>query len=204
MDIFRTAWSDLVVRLDVWHFMRRLAVGVTTDTHILYAAFMGQLSAAIFCWDKSDLNLLKEAKRQQLIQANITDPSDSDVSVRLDRKELSLHCRRMTRSTEVIRERIQAVLELFGGDSGRDTMGVPLFHERIWELWKQQQKHVECLQDPKGVQLYTQTGTLTKGGVVLPVYRCARGSTSLESFHLHLQRSIPGKIYLCSFLCVLI
>ena len=73
--------------------------------------------------------------------------------------------------------------------------GIPLFHERIWEHWKQQQKHVECLQDPKGVQLYTQTGTLKKGGVVLPVYRCARGSTSLESFHLHLQRFIPGKIY---------
>ncbi|KAA8578286.1 hypothetical protein FQN60_016780, partial [Etheostoma spectabile] len=41
-------------------------------------------------------------------------------------------------------------------------------------------------------QLYTQTGRLTKGGVSLPVYRCARGSTSLESFHLHLNRFIPG------------
>ena len=40
------------------------------------------------------------------------------------------------------------------------------------------------------MQLYTQTGRLTKGGVILLVYRCARGSTSLESFHLH--RFIPG------------
>ncbi|XP_052277133.1 uncharacterized protein LOC127876170 isoform X2 [Dreissena polymorpha] len=193
MEIFRSAWPHFVVGLDVWHFMQRLAVGVTTDTHRLYATFMGQLSAAIFQWDRTDLNLLKSAKREELIHSNIQNPSDSDIQARLDRKELSLHCCRMTRSTEVIRERIQAVLELFDGDSGRDTMGVPLLHhERIWELWKQQQKHVECLQDPKGVQLYTQTGTLKKGGVVLPVYRCARGSTSLESFHLQLQRFIPG------------
>ncbi|KAH3713454.1 hypothetical protein DPMN_073247 [Dreissena polymorpha] len=152
--------------------MRRLAVGVTTYTHRLYATFMGQLSAAIFQWDRTDLNLLKSAKREELIHSNIQNPSDSDIQARL--AALSSN-----ESTEVITERIQAVLELFDGDSGRNTMGVPLLHhERIWELWKQQQKQVECLQNPKGVQLYTQTGTLKKGGVVLPVYRCARGSTS--------------------------
>ncbi|KAL6475706.1 hypothetical protein MHYP_G00167460 [Metynnis hypsauchen] len=47
-------------------------------------------------------------------------------------------------------------------------------------------------QDPPGLQLYAKTGQLTKGGVVLPVYRCARGSTSLESFHRHLKNFIPG------------
>ncbi|KAF1384383.1 hypothetical protein PFLUV_G00118420 [Perca fluviatilis] len=31
-----------------------------------------------------------------------------------------------------------------------------------------------------------------EGGVVLTRYRCARGSTSLESFHCHLKRFIPG------------
>ncbi|MEQ2209089.1 hypothetical protein XENOCAPTIV_024007 [Xenoophorus captivus] len=40
--------------------------------------------------------------------------------------------------------------------------------------------------------MYTRTGQVTKGGVVLPVYRCARGSKSLELFHLHLNRFIPG------------
>ncbi|ELT88144.1 hypothetical protein CAPTEDRAFT_211989 [Capitella teleta] len=48
------------------------------------------------------------------------------------------------------------------------------------------------IQNPPGMQLYTQTSTLKKGGVELKVYRCARGSTSLESFHLHLNRFIPG------------
>ncbi|XP_066553542.1 uncharacterized protein LOC136722123 [Amia ocellicauda] len=52
----------------------------------------------------------------------------------------------------------------------------------------------DCCSDPEGVQLYTQTGQLRKGGVLLPVYRCARGSTSLESFHLHLALFIPGEL----------
>ena len=56
----------------------------------------------------------------------------------------------------------------------------------------EQQKHLLCIQDPEGIQLYTRTGHITKGGARLPVYRCARGSTSLESFHLHFVRMIPG------------
>ncbi|XP_053730493.1 uncharacterized protein LOC128764613 [Synchiropus splendidus] len=60
------------------------------------------------------------------------------------------------------------------------------------EIWRTQRRHLDCIQDPPGLALYTQTGEITKGGVKLPVYRCARGSTSLESFHLHLCRFIPG------------
>ncbi|KAK5911923.1 hypothetical protein CesoFtcFv8_001849 [Champsocephalus esox] len=48
--------------------------------------------------------------------------------------------------------------------------------------------------NPAGVQLYAQTGSSVKGGHRLPTYRCARGSTSLESFHLHLNRFIPGTL----------
>ncbi len=36
------------------------------------------------------------------------------------------------------------------------------------------------------------TGEISKGGVLLPVFRCARGTTSLESFHSHLKNFIPG------------
>ncbi|CAL8300616.1 unnamed protein product [Boreogadus saida] len=71
--------------------------------------------------------------------------------------------------------------------------GVPLLdHQRIQHIWPEQEKHVACIQDPEDFQLYTKTGTLNKGGVELCCYRCARGSTSLESFHLHLNRFIPG------------
>ncbi|XP_056312322.1 uncharacterized protein LOC130223503 [Danio aesculapii] len=46
-----------------------------------------------------------------------------------------------------------------------------------------------CIQDVPGVPLYTEVGTTTKSGVILTKYRCARGSTSQESFHCHLNRT---------------
>ncbi|XP_051928348.1 uncharacterized protein LOC127604952 [Hippocampus zosterae] len=75
----------------------------------------------------------------------------------------------------------------------KDTMGNPLINrERMTEIWRTQRRHMRCIQDPPGVALYTKTGEVTKGGVTLPVFRCARGSSSLESFHLHQCRFIPG------------
>ena len=79
------------------------------------------------------------------------------------------------------------------GDQGLDTLGVPVFdNEKMTNIWETQKKHVECIQDPEGISLYTHIGTCKKGSVVLPKYRCARGSVSLESFHNHLAKFIPG------------
>ena len=81
-------------------------------------------------------------------------------------------------------------------------MGVPLIdHAKMEDIWSTQRRHLRCIQDPPGVELYTKWRELTKGGVVLPVYRCARGSTSLESFHLHQCRFIPGE-WVCECVCV--
>ena len=66
----------------------------------------------------------------------------------------------------------------------------------FFQVWTDQQRHIPCIQDPESFPLYMKTGTLKKGGVVLSCYRCARGSTSLESFHLHLNRFIPGGLKL--------
>jgi hypothetical protein len=63
---------------------------------------------------------------------------------------------------------------------------------RACTRWEEQRHHIPCLQDPPNVCLYTITGHITKGGVELPLLRCARGSTSLKSFYLHLARFIPG------------
>ena len=53
-------------------------------------------------------------------------------------------------------------------------------------------RHCECIADPSDIPLYRETGSLTKGNTTLPVYRCARGSNSLESFHLHVNLMIPS------------
>ncbi|XP_056614654.1 uncharacterized protein LOC130429852 [Triplophysa dalaica] len=185
-------WDDLVVRLDVWHFLRRFAAGLHTDSHPLYGLFMAKLSACIFEWDEGDVALLKEAKRRELEQCQgVTGLTDELLMRKLNPKQLAKHCRRRTRGTEVTERLIGETLE--GFKDAKETMGIPLMdQERMTVVWETQRRHLPCIQDPPGVQMYTQTGSVTKGGVTLPVYRCARGSTSLKSFHNHVNRFIPG------------
>ena len=42
--MFEDKWGQLIVRMDVWHLMRRFARGITTDSHPLYGPFMARLS----------------------------------------------------------------------------------------------------------------------------------------------------------------
>ena len=169
-------------------------MGCTTDAHPLYSVFMSRLSHAIFKWEEEDFQVLKKAKKAEMIQQHLS-PSDADVLRHIKSAELSLHCRRMTRGVKETTTLISQLISSMEGDKGVDILGVPLFdREKMREIWEMQSKHVPCLQDPDGVQLYTKIGTIKKGGVELPKYRCARGSTSLESFHLHLNRFIPGKL----------
>ena len=188
------AWPQLRIRLDTWPFMRRIAIGCTTESHPLYGVFMARLSQCIFEWSEDDLQQLKRAKTAELIAAGISNPSDDDVFNRLSRKELALHCRRRTRGIEATVTRIEDLLTTFMGPQGSDTLGVALLDiDRMWGIWDIQKRHVPCIQDVGALTLYTRTGSLTKGGIELPTYRCARGSTSLESFHKHLNFFIPGK-----------
>jgi hypothetical protein len=188
-------WPHLQVRLDVWHWMRRLASACTSEAHPLYPVFMGRLSTCIFEYDADDLNALCRAK------AGVSDArlSKEHVLRSLTKRELQQHCRRRTRGIEETTRLVKLLIDTFLTDAGRDTMGVQLFDAaRMKATWEQQRKHIACLQDPPAMQLYTQISTLFKGSVQLPVYRCARGSTSLESFHLHLARFIPGTYNYCT------
>ena len=191
-------WDELQVRLDIWHFMRRFAAGVTTEAHPLYGIFMARLSTCIFEWDPEDVAALRRAKEGELAARSVGNISEEAVTTRITRRELALHCRRRTRGVEETNRLIGSLISLFDSASGKDTLGVPLLdHERIQQIWMEQQKHLGCIQDPEDFQLYIKTGTLKKGNVELCCYRCARGSTSLESFHLHLNRFIPGIAYIC-------
>ncbi|XP_049916991.1 uncharacterized protein LOC126400399 [Epinephelus moara] len=175
------AWPQLTVRLDIWHFMRRLAAGVCSESHPLYPDFMRRLSCCIFEWDPEDLSRLNLAKQgEQSGRRNV-----------MTIKEMARHCRHRTRGVQETERLLDETVEVFLGAT--DSMNIQLLDRcRMENIWNTQRQHVDCIQDPPGVQLYTRTGQLTKGGVALPVYRCTRGSTSLESFHLHLNRFIPG------------
>ncbi|XP_075340662.1 uncharacterized protein LOC142399987 [Odontesthes bonariensis] len=187
-------WPDLHIRLDIWHFMRRLAVGCTTDAHPLYPAFMRALSSCIFEWDAGDLDLLRRSKTKQLQQEQRPGITRSMVDSHMTKKELSTFCRRRTRGEESTLVQLERLLEELRGPKGRDLMGVPLLDEvRMDHIWRVQKRHIKCIQDVPGILLYTEVGSRNKSGIKLTSYRCARGSTSLESFHCHLNRFIPVK-----------
>ncbi|ESO90740.1 hypothetical protein LOTGIDRAFT_175806 [Lottia gigantea] len=161
-------WTDLKIRLDIWHFMRRLALGCTSESHPLYGTFMSRLSSAIFEWDKTDLANLKAAKKKEIEASGIPNPSESAINKAITKGEL---------------ESLTGVT---------DSLGVAILKEELNTIWSEQKKHVACIQDMEGLKLYTVTGDMSKVREKLPVYRCARGSTSLESFHSHMVKFIPG------------
>ncbi|XP_032439662.1 uncharacterized protein LOC116733080 [Xiphophorus hellerii] len=128
-------WPDIYIRLDIWHFMRRLAVGCTTDAHPLYPAFMRALSSCIFEWDAGDLDLLRRAKERQLQQEQRPGITNTMVDRQITKKELSNFCRRRTRGEDITTVLIERLLEELNGPKGRDLMGVPLLDEvSYWAL----------------------------------------------------------------------
>ena len=186
-------WSEMVKSLNIWHFMRHIAVGCPTESHPMYAIFLGRLSQCIFERSQEDIQLLKHAKHCELTRRGVKDPSDEDVIKHISKKELATHCRRKTHGIKDTTQLIHDLLDTFQGEQGCDTLGVPLLDaDRISDIWDSQKKLITCMQVPDEVQLYTKKGVVTNGGVELPVYRCAWGSTALESFHLHYNRFIPG------------
>ena len=183
-------WPNLLVRLDIWHFMRRMGQGCSSESHPLYRTFMAKLSTCIFEWDAEDYQLLLKAKEEELVAAGVQYPSNAAVRKAITSEELARHCRRRTRGADKTTDLLETLL--LSLSSATDTLGNPLLRENITEIWMEQKKHIVCIQDPPDIPLYTITGCLRKGRVSLPTYRCARGTTSLESFHSHLVKFIPG------------
>ncbi|CAM4652081.1 unnamed protein product [Leuciscus chuanchicus] len=185
-------WKS-AVRLDSFHFMRRFNCGLTTEHHPLYGTFCAKLSSCIFEWDQEDVQRLKEAKRAEWKSSHSGHaPTEEQLVATISSGELKRHCRRRTtRGVEEIRRMISGLLESVWELT--DTTGLRLVsHDSMRHVWEVQQKHLECLQDPAGVALYTKVGTLQKGGKELDILRCGRGSSSLESFHRHQCAFIPG------------
>ena len=135
---------------------------------------------------------LRTAKESELRKKGVW-RLEKDVALHINKKELAKHGKHRTRGAEETTTRLlKDLIHTFTSERGRDTMGIPLCNsENMQQIWREQ-CHIACIQDPMNVQLYTKTGSIKKGGLELPVYRCARGSTSLESFHNHIDRFIPG------------
>eukprot|EP00066_Takifugu_rubripes_P029371 XP_011618637.1 PREDICTED: uncharacterized protein LOC105419029 [Takifugu rubripes] len=109
-----SGWPDLAIKLDIWHFMPRLAVGCTTNAHRPYPLFMSRLSACIFEWDAADLARLCEAKEQQFRAQGLSLPT-GDIHKHPSREELTLHCQRRTRGEETTVQLVEELLHTLMG-----------------------------------------------------------------------------------------
>jgi len=184
------------VRLDIWHFMRQMNRGCYGESHPLFGIFQARLSNCIFEWDEGDYELLISAKKSVLVREGIPNPSTRTITKSITRNELARHCRRRTRGVQETTRLVEELLLSLA--LATDSIGVPLLKEEMKEIWVEQWQHIKCLQDPSNVQLYAITGHLKKGDVTLPIFRCTRGSTSLESFHLHLARLVCTILTSCT------
>ena len=169
--------------------MRHIALGCTSESHTLYGVFMEKLSACIFKIDSGDYKNLLAAKKGELRASALNLPSDDAVQKSVKKKEVMRHCRRRTRGVCVASQKsVDELILLFTGCTDRCSV----LSADIIKIWNEQKRHLEYIQDPPNISLYSKTGEITKGRVKFPVYRCARGSTSLESLHHRLANLIPG------------
>lgn len=128
-------WPQLAVRLDAWHYIRRLAAGVTTESHSLYAEFVRRLFRSIFEWDPEDFARLNRAKNGEHSRRPIPF------------REMARHCRRRTRGADVTERLLDETITAFMGAT--DTLGVPVLDSvRMREVWRTQRRHITCIQVP--------------------------------------------------------
>ena len=141
---------------------------------------MSRISGCIFEWGKDDYANLLKAKRGELVAAGVKNPSDVAVHQAVSAPELARHCKCRMQGEENTTKAIEdLILSL---TSATDTLGVPLFNDEIVSIRDEQKKHIKCIQDIPDIPLYAVANEVTNGGQKLPVYRCARGTTSLNSF----------------------
>ncbi|XP_029980231.1 uncharacterized protein LOC115412079 [Sphaeramia orbicularis] len=189
-------WTDsgMMVRLDIFHWIHRFDAALRTDHHSKYALFKSALSAAVFAYNKDDVALLLQAVRagHPTRYASVTDAEMLQTHV--TKHDLKHYVRRITVGAQVTFTRAQAAIDVLKGPAGLDENGVPLFKDgdAIDRVWENQQKHLECIQDPPGRNMYVITKYVMRNGVRLARYRTVRGSNSLEGFHSFLPSFIPG------------
>ena len=174
--------------------MRGIAAGVNTVSHQLYSVFMGRLSRAIFAWDQSDLELLKEAKHAEMQVEAILHPTDSAILKWLGHREMSLHCRCVTRGVAETTGVIERLMATFSGYLGSDTLGVPLLGSTCSrQIWEEQKKKACCMH--------------SRSSWEEPVHchrQCVQGRQRtccllmFQGFHLQLNRFIPGLLIFLS------
>ncbi|CAL8266058.1 unnamed protein product [Merluccius merluccius] len=170
--------NDIVVKLDLFHCMRRFTRECVSEHHPLYSSFCKFLSAACTVVDQSDLEKLKEAYTFCRIAPAIP-----------TKQHIREHCRTKVPHPRELVQRVEQVFHHFY--LAKDPNDVHLFKPSMLKVWRIQRVHIlrGCLSDPEvedGI-LYRYGGTLqlnhTKGeGAAVPIWIPVRGPPSRRAF----------------------
>lgn len=180
--------SNIVVKLDLFHCMRRFTRECTSEHHPLFSTFCQLLSAAFSVVDQDDLKKLRAAYEFCGIQP----PNPTKQHIRE-------HCRTKVPQPMELLDRVEKVLQHF--HVATDPNNVPLFKASMLKTWRIQRVHVlrGCLSDPElkeGI-MYRYGGTLQLNhvpgeGAAVPLWIPVRGTSQQEGFHFHQAHWVTG------------
>jgi hypothetical protein len=169
------------VRLDIFHAMQRISRTLKLK-HGAAHAFLARLRDAFFLVCKEDINAICTfLEKQGLSEDEINKKKNEDWVFFLQ------HCRRAVPGSKILLYRFDKVCNLFGNLEDAKTKE-PLFREETKKKIKNLRVHIKkgCLSDVPGIPLYHVACKDSQSG--LPVYRCVRGTNSIEGYHRHLRR----------------
>ncbi|KAK0138577.1 hypothetical protein N1851_024889 [Merluccius polli] len=162
----------MLIRLDIFHWIHRFDAALRTAHHPKYALFKSVLSGAVFSYNRDDVALLLHAIRagHPTKYGSLTDGELMETHV--TKSDLSHYVRRITVGAQETFMRVQSAIGILKGAAGMDENQVHLFKDEaaIDHVWENQQKHLECIQDPPGQNMYTIKKHVTRNGVRLPYY----------------------------------
>ncbi|XP_026200512.1 uncharacterized protein LOC113151805 isoform X2 [Anabas testudineus] len=180
--------TDIIVKLDLFHCMRRFLRECVSEHHPLYSSFAQFLSAAFSVVDQKDLQRLKDAYKFCRIQpANPT------------KQHIREHCRTKIPPPDELIQRVEGVFQHFY--LAKDPNGVSLFKPSMLKVWRIQRVHIlrGCLSDPEvlGGILYRHGGTVQLNhvpgeGAKVPVWIPIRGTSQQEGYHFHQAQWVTG------------
>lgn len=131
-------WPNLNIRLDIWHFMRQLAAGCTTDAHCLHGKAIWMHIWVGPTWHCSFASGEERAAGRERGAFNR----------RITKKDLALFCCRKTCGVETTICLIKHLLQELKEKKGRDLLGVPLLDtvrmEHIWRVQKRREVPPGC------------------------------------------------------------
>ncbi|XP_030613308.1 uncharacterized protein LOC115800199 [Archocentrus centrarchus] len=179
---------NIVVKLDLFHCLRRFSRECTSEHHPLFSTFCQLLSAAFSVVDQEDLKRLQDA--YEFCGINPANPT---------KQHIREHCRiKIPQPTELL-NRVEKVLKHFHQTT--DPNNIPLFKPSMLKVWRVQRVHIlrGCLSDPElseGV-MFRYGGTLQLNhvpgeGAKVPIWIPVRGTSQQEGYHFHQAQWITG------------